>query len=76
MVTLGSCLRKDYPDFLKVSIVEPSPCTLQPALSDLHCPWEAQATVEGPPLDIDQHSNSLLKPPRGNKHEALQRYIS
>lgn len=56
--------------------MELSACVLQPALSDLHGPWEAQATVEGPPLDFDKLSNPLVKPPRGNKREASQGCVS
>lgn len=77
-MTLGSCLRKVFPDRdlpqgLHHGTVTRVP---QPDPSDLHCPGEVQVTAIGPPLDFDRLSNSLVKPPRGNQHEALRGYVS
>jgi len=78
MVTLGRCLRKVCSERCLSQGLHCGPLTLHTAACAAlsSSPLKAQAAVEGPPLDVDKHSNPLMKPPRGNKREALQGCIS
>lgn len=55
--------------------MELSPRALQAVLSDPHHRWEAQANVEGPPLDSDEVIIKAIAP-SGNMCEVLQGCVS